>query len=86
MLLCLFLGLLLRGLRLRLLALRPLLQWVGGGGGGPGALHLLAQQVNMDVSPYTRLNMQGDAGGVQAMRVLDETIAAENGEALEAAE
>ena len=45
-----------------------------------------AQQVNMDVSPYTRLNMQGDAGGVQAMRVLDETIAAENGEAVEAAE
>ena len=45
-----------------------------------------AQQENMDLSPYSRLNMQGDAGGVQAMRVLEEAIAAERGEAVRAAE
>jgi len=45
-----------------------------------------AQQENMDLSSYSRLNMQGDAGGVQAMRVLEEAIAAERGEAVRAAE
>ena len=38
-----------------------------------------AQQRNMDLGSFDRLNVAGDAGGVQAIRVLDEAIAAEGG-------
>ena len=36
-----------------------------------------AQQENMNLLPFVRLNLSGDAGGVQAIRVLDEAISAE---------
>lgn len=38
-----------------------------------------AQQQNMETGSWTRLNIAGDAGGVQAIRILDEAIAAEQG-------
>ncbi len=33
----------------------------------------------METGSWTRLNISGDAGGVQAIRILDEAIAAEQG-------